>query len=69
MLDWLGRRVCLCVGMLTGIQRVRQSFMDAANEAQTDENGDVTVHGFTHLVWMSKIPVEGRSDLTDVETK
>lgn len=43
--------------------------MDALNEpeVETDENGNVAVHGETIVVWTSKIPEEGRDELTDVE--
>lgn len=49
-------------------QRVRQAFMDAASDADVDQNGKVTVHGYTHLVWTTKIPADGRPALTDMET-
>lgn len=42
--------------------------MDAIDSAETDGNGLVTVHGYTHLAWTTKIPAEGRPSLTDVET-
>lgn len=43
--------------------------MDAVNspEVETDENGNIAVHGTTIAVWTTKIPTEGRAGLTDVE--
>lgn len=41
--------------------------MDAINGAETDENGQVTVHGYTHLAWTTKIPAEGHSASADME--
>ena len=51
-------------------QRTYQLFMSAidAPDVETDENGDVAVHGTTPIVWTGKIPTEGREDLTGVET-
>lgn len=49
-------------------QRVRRQFNEAIDSAETDENGQVVVHGFTHLAWTTKIPADGRPALTDVET-
>lgn len=43
--------------------------MDALNspDVETDENGNVELHGETVMVWTSKIPEEGRDELIDVE--
>ena len=43
--------------------------MDALGgaEVETDENGNVAVHGETIIVWSSKIPEEGRDSLVEVE--
>ena len=43
--------------------------MDAINspEVETDENGNVAVHGSTIAVWTTKIPEDGRVGLTDVD--
>ena len=50
-------------------QRTYKTFMDYVNapEVETDENGNVAVHGTTFAVWTSKIPAEGREGLTEVE--
>ena len=50
-------------------QRTYKAFMDAVNspEVETDENGNVAVHGTTIAVWTTKIPAEGRDGMTDVE--
>ena len=39
-----------------------------APDVETDENGNVAVHGTTPVVWTGKIPTEGRESLTGVET-
>lgn len=43
--------------------------VDALNspEVETNEEGEVAVHGWTHLAWTSEIPEDGREALTDVE--
>jgi hypothetical protein len=43
--------------------------MDALNgpEVETNEKGEVAVHGLTYIVWTSKIPADGRASLTEVE--
>jgi len=43
--------------------------MDALNspEVETNEEGEVAVHGKTFMFWTSKIPEDGRDTLTDVE--
>ena len=43
--------------------------MDAINDpdVDTDENGNVVVHGMTTAVWTTTIPAEGRAALMDVE--
>ena len=48
------------------LAKTKQTFMDAVN-AEKDANGNVTVHGYTHAIWTSKIPEEGRENLTDVQ--
>lgn len=44
-------------------------FMDAMNQpdVQSDKSGHLTLHGTTYVVWASKIPQEGRDELTDIE--
>ena len=43
--------------------------MDALNssEVETNEKGEVAVHGNTYIVWSTKIPEDGRESLTEVE--
>ena len=43
--------------------------MDALNspEVETNDNGEVAVHGNTYIVWSTKIPEDGRDSLTGVE--
>lgn len=43
--------------------------MDALNspEVETNEKGEVCVHGNTYIYWTTKIPQDGREDLTGVE--
>lgn len=50
-------------------ERVYRKFMDALDDqdVETDENGNVELHGETVMVWTSKIPEEGRGELIDVE--
>lgn len=50
-------------------QRVRKAFLDAidGSDAEKDADGQVTVHGFTHLAFTTKIPAEGRSASGDIE--
>ncbi|KAK5107831.1 hypothetical protein LTR62_000645 [Meristemomyces frigidus] len=50
-------------------ERTKQKVMDALNssEVETNEKGEVAVHGLTYVVWTSKIPEDGRAGLTEVE--
>jgi hypothetical protein len=43
--------------------------MDALNgpDVETNEKGEVALHGRTYLVWTTKIPEDGRASLTDFE--
>jgi len=42
--------------------------MDALNspDVETNEKGEVAVHGNTFIIWTSKIPEDGREELLDV---
>ncbi|KAK4561013.1 hypothetical protein LTR86_004968 [Recurvomyces mirabilis] len=50
-------------------ERTKQIVMDALNssEVETNDKGEVAVHGLTYIVWSSKIPEDGRASLTEVE--
>lgn len=50
-------------------QRTYKTFMDAIGgpDTETDENGNVALHGTTYAVWTTKIPAEGREELIDVD--
>lgn len=43
--------------------------MDAINgpDVETNDNGEVAVHGNTYTIWATKIPEDGRASLTHVE--
>lgn len=43
--------------------------MDALNgpEVETDEKGEVALHGNTYIVWTTKIPEDGPNDITDID--
>lgn len=43
--------------------------MDALDspEVETDADGNVELHGTTIIVWTTKIPIEGREGLIEVE--
>lgn len=60
------------IAVLQGEERERthRSFMQALNgpEVETNEKGEVAIHGNTYIIWTSKIPKEGRPGLTEVET-
>lgn len=60
------------IAVLQGEERERthRSFMHALNglEVETNEKGEVAVHGNTYIIWTSKIPEEGRAGLNEVET-
>ncbi|EMC91343.1 hypothetical protein BAUCODRAFT_39511 [Baudoinia panamericana UAMH 10762] len=59
------------ISVLKGEERERthQTVIDALNspEVETNERGEVAVHGKTYVVWTSKIPEDGRASLTNVE--
>lgn len=43
--------------------------MDALNspDVETNDKGEVAIHGNTYVIWTTKIPEDGRATLTDVE--
>lgn len=43
--------------------------MEALNtdNVETNEKGEVKLHGKTYVVWTTNIPEDGREDLTNVE--
>ncbi|KXT11154.1 hypothetical protein AC579_4068 [Pseudocercospora musae] len=51
------------------LEKTKVTFMDAigARDVETDAAGNVVVHGNTYVVWTTKIPAEGRENLTEVE--
>jgi len=59
------------ISVLQGDERERtyKTFMDAINgpDVETNDNGEVAVHGNTYTIWATKIPEDGRASLTHVE--
>lgn len=61
-----------CIAELEGErrERVKRVLMEAIRDdadAERDGEGKVVVHGYTHMVWTSKIPREGREELMGVQ--
>lgn len=61
-----------CIAELEGErrERVKRVLMEAIRDdadAEGDGKGKVVVHGYTHMVWTSKIPREGREELMGVQ--
>ncbi|KAI5358642.1 putative methyltransferase type 11, S-adenosyl-L-methionine-dependent methyltransferase [Septoria linicola] len=50
------------------LEKTKKAFMDAINSPNVEKDGDgnVIIHGNAHAVWTTKIPAEGREDLTSV---
>ncbi|KAK6433007.1 hypothetical protein LTR95_010815 [Oleoguttula sp. CCFEE 5521] len=50
-------------------KRTKKAFDDAVNapDVEVNEKGEVAVHGTTYVVWTTKVPADGRPDLTGVE--
>nr|OQO24333.1 hypothetical protein B0A51_05560 [Rachicladosporium sp. CCFEE 5018] len=51
------------------LEKTRKVFDDAINapDVEVNEKGEVAVHGTTYVVWTTKVPADGRPDLTGVE--
>jgi hypothetical protein len=54
---------------LTFSQEAKKTFDKAINapDVETNDKGEVAIHGTTYIVWTTKIPEDGRENLTDVE--
>lgn len=55
--------------MLITHQRTKKVFDEALNapDVETNEKGEVAIHGTTYAVWSSKVPAEGKEHLLDVD--
>lgn len=51
------------------LERTKATFMDAIKspDVEKDAEGNVKIHGNTHVVFTSKIPAEGREDLIETD--